>query len=170
MYVACMAFHAKVSDPLIGGTYMTLLNTVTNLGGNWPTTVALWLVDPLTSKECQGAAAQSCGSPEEVGVSKEGRGQLPLQCRVSTFSQCNGCWKRSLRIYNYNTSPCHFAPPCLQLCASEGGACVTTLDGYYVESVVCVLIGLVWWVWLGKKMRRLQEESPAAWKCPPSRG
>lgn len=73
MYVACMAFHAKVSDPLIGGTYMTLLNTVTNLGGNWPSTVALWLVDPLTSKECRGAAAQSCGSPEEAGVSEEGK-------------------------------------------------------------------------------------------------
>lgn len=55
--------------------------------------------------------------------------------------------------------------PCLQVCVSKGGACVTTLDGYYVESVVCVVIGLVWWVWLGKKMRRLQEESPAAWKC-----
>jgi len=27
-----MAFHAKVSDPIIGGTYMTLLNTVSNLG------------------------------------------------------------------------------------------------------------------------------------------
>lgn len=53
----------------------------------------------------------------------------------------------------------------LQLCVREGGACVTTLDGYYVESVVCVVIGLVWWVWLGKKMRRLQEQSPAAWKC-----
>ncbi|KAJ7324655.1 hypothetical protein JRQ81_017675 [Phrynocephalus forsythii] len=48
MYVAVMAFNAKVSDPLIGGTYMTLLNTVSNLGGNWPATVALWLVDPLT--------------------------------------------------------------------------------------------------------------------------
>lgn len=118
MYVACMAFHAKVSDPLIGGTYMTLLNTVTNLGGNWPSTVALWLVDPLTSKECQGAAAQSCGSVEESA-----------------------------------------------LCVKEGGACVTTLDGYYVESVVCVVIGLAWWVWLGKKMRRLQEQSPAAWRC-----
>lgn len=123
MYVACMAFHAKVSDPLIGGTYMTLLNTVTNLGGNWPSTVALWLVDPLTSKECRGAAAQSCGSPEEAG-----------------------------------------------LCASEGGACETTLDGYYVESVVCVLIGLAWWVWLGKKMKRLQEQSPAAWRCPANLG
>lgn len=118
MYVACMAFHAKVSDPLIGGTYMTLLNTVTNLGGNWPSTVALWMVDPLTSKECQGAVGQSCGSPEEAG-----------------------------------------------LCVKEGGVCVTTLDGYYVESVVCVAIGLAWWVWLGKRMRRLQEQSPAAWRC-----
>ena len=25
-----------------GGTYMTLLNTVCNLGGNWPATLALW--------------------------------------------------------------------------------------------------------------------------------
>ncbi|XP_029027529.1 acetyl-coenzyme A transporter 1 [Betta splendens] len=118
MYVACMAFHAKVSDPLIGGTYMTLLNTVTNLGGNWPSTVALWLVDPLTSKECQGAAGQSCGSSEEAG-----------------------------------------------LCVKEGGVCVTTMDGYYVESVVCVVIGLAWWIWLGKKMKRLQEQSPSAWRC-----
>uniref|UniRef100_A0A4W5LA40 Solute carrier family 33 member 1 n=1 Tax=Hucho hucho TaxID=62062 RepID=A0A4W5LA40_9TELE len=116
MYVACMAFHAKVSDPVIGGTYMTLLNTVTNLGGNWPSTLALWMVDPLTSKECQGAAGQSCGSSEE-------------------------------------------------LCVKEGGLCVTSLDGYYVESVVCVVIGLTWWVWLGKRMRRLQDQSPAAWRC-----
>lgn len=118
MYVACMAFHAKVSDPLIGGTYMTLLNTVTNLGGNWPSTVALWMVDPLTWKECRGAAGQSCGSAEEAG-----------------------------------------------LCVKEGGACVTTLDGYYVESAVCVVLGLVWWLWLGKKMKKLQEQSPSAWKC-----
>lgn len=54
-------------------------------------------------------------------------------------------------------------PP--QLCVKEGGVCVTSLDGYYVESVVCVVIGLAWWVWLGKKMKRLQEESPAAWRC-----
>lgn len=69
MYVACMAFHAKVSDPLIGGTYMTLLNTVTNLGGNWPSTVALWMVDPLTSKACQGAAGLRCNSAEAAEVS-----------------------------------------------------------------------------------------------------
>ena len=32
IFVAQMAFHAKISDPAIGGTYMTLLNTVANLG------------------------------------------------------------------------------------------------------------------------------------------
>jgi PAT family acetyl-CoA transporter-like MFS transporter 1 len=32
MFVSQMAFFAHVSDPKIGGTYMTLLNTLTNLG------------------------------------------------------------------------------------------------------------------------------------------
>ena len=32
MFVAVMAFFARISDPAVGGTYMTLLNTVTNLG------------------------------------------------------------------------------------------------------------------------------------------
>ena len=34
MFVSIMAFFAQVSDPAVGGTYMTLLNTLTNLGGN----------------------------------------------------------------------------------------------------------------------------------------
>ncbi len=32
MFVCQMAYHAKISDPSIGGTYMTLLNTAANLG------------------------------------------------------------------------------------------------------------------------------------------
>lgn len=52
MFVALMAFHAAVSDPSIGGTYMTLLNTIANLGGNWPSTTSLWLVDKLTIESC----------------------------------------------------------------------------------------------------------------------
>lgn len=34
MFVSQMAFFAQVSDPKIGGTYMTLLNTLSNLGRN----------------------------------------------------------------------------------------------------------------------------------------
>jgi PAT family acetyl-CoA transporter-like MFS transporter 1 len=32
MFVSQMAFFAQISDPKIGGTYMTLLNTLGNLG------------------------------------------------------------------------------------------------------------------------------------------
>ncbi|XP_053246316.1 acetyl-coenzyme A transporter 1 [Podarcis raffonei] len=118
MYVAIMAFNAKVSDPLIGGTYMTLLNTVSNLGGNWPATVALWLVDPLTVKECVGAQGHNCGTAAAA-----------------------------------------------ELCTKEGGSCIITLDGYYVESLICVALGFVWWLFLGPKFKKLQDERASSWKC-----
>jgi hypothetical protein len=35
MFTAQMEFFARIADPLIGGTYMTLLNTVSNLGNTW---------------------------------------------------------------------------------------------------------------------------------------
>lgn len=47
-----MAFHAQISDPQIGGTYMTLMNTVSNLGANWPVTLSLSIVDRVTWKNC----------------------------------------------------------------------------------------------------------------------
>ncbi|CAE8708253.1 unnamed protein product [Polarella glacialis] len=54
MFVSSMAFFAQVSDPAMGGTYMTLLNTMCNLGGMWPGTVTMKLVDGLS---CQ---SESC--------------------------------------------------------------------------------------------------------------
>jgi PAT family acetyl-CoA transporter-like MFS transporter 1 len=61
-FVAQMAFFARVSDPSIGGTAMTLLNTVANLGGKWPNSVILFAADGLTRRACDagvsaGAAA-----------------------------------------------------------------------------------------------------------------
>ncbi|KAL8718112.1 MAG: hypothetical protein Q9225_004718 [Loekoesia sp. 1 TL-2023] len=52
MFVAISAFHAKISDPLIGGTYMTLLATVSNLGGTFPRFFILKLVDYFTIATC----------------------------------------------------------------------------------------------------------------------
>jgi PAT family acetyl-CoA transporter-like MFS transporter 1 len=34
MFTSKMTFFARVSDPIIGGTYMTVLNTISNIGGN----------------------------------------------------------------------------------------------------------------------------------------
>merc|ERR1719391_183884 len=78
MFVSIMAFFAKISDPAVGGTYMTLLNTLTNLGGNWPSTLALWMVDPLTIKQCTPGknttmeiGGNTCSNTEEVDLCKE---------------------------------------------------------------------------------------------------
>lgn len=45
---AQMTFFAHRVDPAIGGSYMTLLNTLANLGGTWPASFAMLLVGQLT--------------------------------------------------------------------------------------------------------------------------
>jgi len=52
-FVGISAFHTRISDPLIGGTYMTLLATFTNLGGTWPKWFVLKGVDLFTQATCK---------------------------------------------------------------------------------------------------------------------
>lgn len=120
MYVAIMSFFAKISDPLVGGTYMTLLNTLCNLGGNWPSTLALWLVDPLSKKECLGDPTNDCSDHQQQ-----------LQCK-------------------------------------EKSSCSTLVDGYYIESIVCVLFGLCWvWLWGRPTIKKLTSQSEFQWRVSP---
>ncbi|TPX68781.1 hypothetical protein SpCBS45565_g02954 [Spizellomyces sp. 'palustris'] len=51
-FVGMGSFFTKISDPLIGGTYMTLLNTLSNLGGTWPRFFVLEAVDHYTDAHC----------------------------------------------------------------------------------------------------------------------
>ncbi|XP_018323902.1 acetyl-coenzyme A transporter 1 isoform X2 [Agrilus planipennis] len=119
MFVSVMAFFAKISDPSVGGTYMTLLNTVTNLGGNWPATLALWFVDMLTFKQCEGVSFtdNTCSSKLEKGV-----------------------------------------------CEGAGGKCRTWIDGFYVETVICILIGLAWLSWGKRKINYVQSLDERSWR------
>ncbi|KIW07947.1 uncharacterized protein PV09_01850 [Verruconis gallopava] len=52
MFVAVSAFHAKIADPVYGGTYMTLLATVSNLGGTFPKYFILKFIDAFTVATC----------------------------------------------------------------------------------------------------------------------
>ena len=45
---AQMTFFASRADPLIGGSYMTLLNTFANFGGNLPASPVLWLLSKFS--------------------------------------------------------------------------------------------------------------------------
>ncbi|KPI94436.1 PREDICTED: acetyl-coenzyme A transporter 1 [Papilio xuthus] len=118
MFVAVMAFFAKVSDPAVGGTYMTLLNTVSNLGTNWPNTLALWAIDHLTFKTCSPALSDNtCSSPFEVDE-----------------------------------------------CKASGGTCVVSIDGFYIETVICLIAGFLWLQWGRSTINRLQRLPASAWQ------
>ncbi|KAJ7054940.1 acetyl-coenzyme A transporter 1-domain-containing protein [Mycena amicta] len=52
-FVGSSAFFTRVSDPVIGGTYMTLLNTFSNVGTMWPKWFVLKSVDLFTVATCQ---------------------------------------------------------------------------------------------------------------------
>lgn len=118
MFVSIMAFHSRISDPRVGGTYLTLLNTVTNFGGNWCQTLALWMVDGLTWTTCVGG---------------------------SVTQHCSG---------KINA----------KACSDAGGVCKTLVDGYYVESLICVVLGFLWLQWKGQKTRSLQDLPESVWK------
>ncbi|KAI9893390.1 MAG: hypothetical protein M1814_006687 [Vezdaea aestivalis] len=77
MFVAASAFHAKIADPTIGGTYMTLLATVSNLGGTFPRFFILKLVDLFTTATCL--------PPEKPPQASDLKGPLitaPFPCAV----------------------------------------------------------------------------------------
>ena len=47
---AQMTFFAQRVDPAIAGSYMTLLNTVANLGSSWPASFVMWLMALLSEE------------------------------------------------------------------------------------------------------------------------
>ncbi|KDR08429.1 Acetyl-coenzyme A transporter 1 [Zootermopsis nevadensis] len=119
MFVAVMAFFARISDPAVGGTYMTLLNTLSNLGGNWPGTLALWMVDSLTFKQCSAPSIQNntCITTQET-----------------------------------------------EACLKAGGSCTTFVDGYFVETTLCTVIGWLWFQWGRRKINELQVKDHREWQ------
>lgn len=51
-FVGLSAFITQIADPVIGGTYMTLLNTLSNFGGTWPVYFIMRSIDYFTSATC----------------------------------------------------------------------------------------------------------------------
>eukprot|EP00811_Abedinium_folium_P031685 NODE_5175_length_1800_cov_6.930663.p1 GENE.NODE_5175_length_1800_cov_6.930663~~NODE_5175_length_1800_cov_6.930663.p1 ORF type:complete len:471 (-),score=158.86 NODE_5175_length_1800_cov_6.930663:250-1662(-) len=75
MFAAQMAFFARITKtmPQIGGTYMTMLNTIANLGGMWTTTATYYAIDLLT---CHG---------EHCRFDRDGYYTVTVVCTVVGF-------------------------------------------------------------------------------------
>lgn len=62
MIILMISFYTRISDPRFGGTYMTLLNTVRNLGWSISNTTIIMMVDILTFKKCSNNIQNSCST------------------------------------------------------------------------------------------------------------
>lgn len=52
MELIYQGFVAEVSDPTVGGTYVTFINTANDLGKVIPRSVSLWGVEKLNWTKC----------------------------------------------------------------------------------------------------------------------
>lgn len=52
-FVGISSFHTRIADPVLGGTYMTLLNTLSNFGGTWPRIVVMSMINSFTVSRCE---------------------------------------------------------------------------------------------------------------------
>lgn len=135
MFVAVSAFHARVSDPAIGGTYMTLLATVCNLGGTFPRFFILRLVDYFTVATCVPSATADLDALKGGGDSAV---LEPFSCSMQADKE---------------------------RCLRGGGSCEMVRDGYYIVNILCVIIGLVTFVsYIRPKVLHLQSLPMRAWR------
>ncbi|VDM03679.1 unnamed protein product [Schistocephalus solidus] len=125
MFVCQMAYHARVSDPSIGGTYMTLLNTAANLAASLPATLMLYLVDPLTWRSCDGLDLA-----QAINVYAN---STPAASPIS---------ESIVRDWISRNATCKAAAG-MEACKALKGTCHTILDGFYVEIGVCILVGVI---------------------------
>jgi PAT family acetyl-CoA transporter-like MFS transporter 1 len=123
MFLGMMSFFAKISDPSIGGTYMTLLNTISNLGSIWPGSTALYILPRLTVATCH----------------KEG-----ITTAIESF-HCN-------------------TKEAKDQCFQEGGTCNLRLDGYTVETMGALCIGVLWLLYMKKYILQMQNLHYSEWR------
>jgi len=69
MLTALVAFYCRISDARFGGTYMTLLNSLSNIGNLLATSVSFAMVDLLTVMECSFDSKNNCSTSHLQNVS-----------------------------------------------------------------------------------------------------
>lgn len=168
-FVGISAFNTQIADPLIGGTYMTLLNTVSNLGGTWPSYFVLKAVDLFTASECRVSPAsleEHAAAHARPGLAGE-RAAAAAEALLDHLKEAKT--KAEASAAEYVLLPaggqCATLDAAKQACRSAGGACHTTRDGYYATSSACVLIGLVLlFAFILPQSRKLEKMDVESWR------
>lgn len=152
MFMGQMSFFSRVSrlTPSIGGSYITLLNTVTNLGSMWPGPLTLKLIDDLTQRRCEYNPIVATKHEPFIppwSPSSSGGGNSTLADLAASLS-CKGAAAESA-------------------CAAIGGSCATIegADGYFTMVLVGMAYCGLWYVLMRRHVNRLQDLPEEAWRA-----
>ncbi len=141
MFVSMSAFFSRISDPVVGGTYITLLNTMANVGGQWPKFAIMSSVDWFTKHACM--------------LPRTGE---DVQSTLSAASASLGAIKGSCT-----------GEAARDACIQAGGKCIVERDGFYVVNTVSVVIGLVIvTAVIIPRIRLLEMVPPRKWRIVPA--
>lgn len=82
MFVSMGSFFASIGDEGVGGTYLTLLNTVNNGGGTWPRAPVLAAMEAATVRSCggwgEGGGAATATAAAAAGCTVTRDGYYPI--------------------------------------------------------------------------------------------
>jgi hypothetical protein len=190
--VVAMSFFAKIADPRIGGTFMTLLNTAANFGGSSTRMFSMYSVDILTSHHClvpehgYGSAMTALTSSEAtsklgdafsmksmrflqmIGVSMANTLRVLIEPFVPSTWVSHGVMNAKTHAFERTLSVGLYA--CKQedavgsMCKSVGGECLTYVDGYFVEIMLFSIVGLTWLTIMWRKLKNLDSLPLTAWR------
>jgi len=132
-----MAFYSRVSDADIGGTYMTLLNTVSNLGFKWVETSMMFLIDAASAKQCV-----LSGKPKVEG------GLFGVFGGGEEDTMTESCASAALK----------------EACAARGGKCVSSDTPFHVAVTLTPVIAYLWLRVARRHIDALQSGGMAKWK------
>lgn len=156
-FVSIMAFHAKVSDPEIGGTSMTLMNTVSNLGGSWMSTVSLYFVDKLSQFSCdfENLAPEEVESAENLEKISEFFSQKTRTQPVENFSDLLSDADHRNTFFNDKSTK--------KLCQDLGGKFITVKDGFYLEVLISTILVFIWLLFFKRIMEYMDSSDVKLW-------
>ncbi|KAK0455910.1 acetyl-coenzyme A transporter 1-domain-containing protein [Armillaria borealis] len=137
-FVGISAFHTRVSDPLIGGTYMTVCSRFFSFSIFLTSTkVRLTFGTPSPLIESQGVDLFSVATCKVTDAGTE------IAVRAT---EC---------VSDYGKA----------MCNDINGECITDTDGYYVVSIICMTFGILFlFGFIIPTARKLQELPSSVWR------
>lgn len=175
------SFFSKIADPSIGGTYMTLLNTAANLGSKWPNFLSLYLLQYLTFSTCKNNHSNGKQNYffSESSNSNNYNNIYNITTSISTtasnYNNVQMIGNKDMNYSSYYYYFSHFKYHQYQsyhcdptICQELNGKCIILYDGYTIQQILGLFIGIIWLLYFIRILKKLETHSSIEWMLSPT--